>query len=111
MLGRDRDHLADRRLEPAGGGADDDRVAGDDLDAVVVEVLVRDEDEVGGDVDDRRVEPLDPPPGEALADVAERVDHDPLPPFEQERGLSEPADAHQSCGTISSKRAPRSSGS
>ena len=85
-------------------------VAGDDLDAVVVEVLVRDEQQVGGDGGDRGVEPLDPPPGEALADVAERVDHHALLPFEQERGLSEPADAHQSWGTISSKRAPGLSG-
>ena len=43
VLGGDGEHLADRRLQAPGGRAQRHRVAGDRADAVVVEVLVGDE--------------------------------------------------------------------
>ncbi len=49
VLGGDGEHLADRGLEPARGRAQDGRGAADRLDAVVVEVLVGDEQQVGVD--------------------------------------------------------------
>ncbi len=95
VLGGDRDHLAERRLEPARGRAEHGRSPSRYLDAVVVRVLVRDEHEIGGDTVDPRVPELHSPRGEPLARLrAERVDQDGLGAREQEGGLSQPADDH-----------------
>ena len=55
VFGGDGEHLADRGLETARRRAQDDRRAADRLDAVVIEMLVGDEQEVGIDAGDRRV--------------------------------------------------------
>ncbi len=60
VLGGDRDDLADRRLQRAGGRAQDRGVAADRLDAVVVHVLVGHEQQIGLDALDRRVVELHP---------------------------------------------------
>jgi hypothetical protein len=54
VLGGDRDHLAERRIERSGRRSHDVGRAGDEVDRVVVAVLVRHEQEVGLDALDRR---------------------------------------------------------
>ena len=78
VLGGDSDDLAGRRVERAGGRADRDRVAADGLDAVVVAVLVRDQQQVGLEPLDRRVVEVDAVRGRGRH-VAERVDRDAAP--------------------------------
>ncbi len=93
VLARDRDDLADRRLERARRRADHERLALDRVDAAVVDVLVRHEEDVGPDAHDRRV--VEPQPARREhAHVGERVDDDRPLAAEQERRLAEPADLH-----------------
>ena len=47
VLGGDADHLADRRFVRARRRAEHGRLAADDLHRVVIDVLVRDEQEIG----------------------------------------------------------------
>src|SRR6185437_15072899 len=100
VLGGDRHHLADRSLEAAGRRADDVRVAGDGLDAVVVAVLVRDEKQVRLVLGHGRIgEPE--PTAEERAHITEGIDRDGvLCAGERVRGLAVPTDLH---------RAPRAS--
>jgi hypothetical protein len=95
VLGGRCDDRAERRLVRAGGRAHDRRRPSDGLDRVVVEVLVRDEQEVGGHLRDGRVAEDEPPCRERLLGHREGVDHDRLLAGEQERRLAEPADAHR----------------
>jgi hypothetical protein len=103
VLRSNRDDLADRRLVGP-GRADHDGVAADRLDAVVVEMLVRDEQQVGAHVFDRRVAELDSAAGHR-AHVAEGVDEHRLLAFDQEGGLPVPADqrAHEYSGMSATK--------
>ena len=83
VLGGDRHDLAERRFERARRRANQVRVAADDLYRIVVEVLVRHQEELGRGVRDRRVveaevgHPLAPERQHLFGDLAERVDEDP----------------------------------
>ncbi len=70
-------------------------IAVDRIDAVVIRVLVRDEQEVGMDVVDRRIVEAQPALRQAGDAGAERIDEDALRAVERERRLAVPADAHQ----------------
>jgi hypothetical protein len=94
VLRGDRDDVADRRLEPPGGRADDMRVAGDRLDRVVVAMLVGHEQDVGGMRLDRGVVERDPR-RHLGRERPERVDRDRvLGAGERVRGLAVPASDH-----------------
>jgi hypothetical protein len=74
VLGRDREHLAERRVEATGGRAQDCGLAADHLHAVVIDVLMRHEHEISRHTVNRRILELDPAASEP-GDIAERVDH------------------------------------
>ena len=96
VLGRDRRHLADRRLQAARGRADQRRIAADRLDAVVVAVLVSDQQQVRLDALDRRVVELRCRGSRQRRHVAERVDDDrrTVVASKTERRLSVPLNLH-----------------
>jgi hypothetical protein len=75
VLGGDCDHLPERRLETPRGRPQDRRVPADGLDAVVVEVFVRDQQQVRFDAFDRRILELHASCRQRR-DVAEGVDED-----------------------------------
>jgi papain like protease len=95
VLGGDRDHLADGRIECPGRRAHDLGRPADDLDCVVVAVHVRDEQEVGFGALDRRIVELHATRHEPLHRT-ERVDKDGRLRVDQECGLPVPTDLHLS---------------
>jgi hypothetical protein len=96
VLGRDRDNLAESRLEPARGRADHVWRAAECLHAVVVEMLVGDQRKIGRYAGDLGIVELDAARGHGFADRAKRVDEDrPLAGRQAERRLSEPLDPHR----------------
>jgi len=58
VLGSDADDAPDRRVVRPGRG-DHHRLSPDRVDSVVVAMVVRDEDEIGRDVLDRRIAPVE----------------------------------------------------
>jgi hypothetical protein len=71
----------------------------------VVEVLVRDEQQIGGHARDGQVAELDPTGGEALAGDAERVDEHRPVAGDQEGRLAVPANAHRATSSRAIARA------
>ena len=79
------DHLADWRLQLARGGAQDGRLARDRLGAVVVDVLVGDQQEVDVVLLDRRIAEFDTAIRKS-GHVGERIDEDLRPIAGQGKG-------------------------
>jgi len=94
VLGGDGDDLAQWRVVRPGGRAQHRRGAAHDLGAVVIAVLVRDQQEIGLHARDRRIGEAQAALGEARDAAAEGVDEDAPLALDQERRLAVPADQH-----------------
>jgi sugar phosphate permease len=95
VLGGRRDDLAEGRVVRAGRRADDGRIPECKLGAVVIRMLVRDEQQVDLERLDRWVFEPDAALRQGRDAVTERVDeYAPGCRFQQEGGLAEPGDVH-----------------